>query len=274
MQERPRRKKETTKQSLRTWLQHHYTPDRIEQAQALPLRRDLITLLTYVGDHKVVGTRSTGNMPLKLIREVTAQFVVPPVLDETIGDHVYKLRTEYDVWPLYFLHILADVGGLLATEPGRRWQLTPDARRFLATDPLFQLCYLIWIWWYRVDWLVAYPSAGMGESLPSSFEQVALVHLRLIRAGIEVPFDDFADELIEASGLTWTAPSTTGWHRSLFLRTAIEQMVIDVLKDFGAVNCRYQESPVLSGAQDLDAFEITPLGAALLDSLLIQQRGS
>jgi len=67
-------------------------PEMVRQAQDLPLRRDMLTLLTYVRDNKVVGTQSTGNMPLKAVREVTARFANPPQLDTTIGDHIYRLR--------------------------------------------------------------------------------------------------------------------------------------------------------------------------------------
>ena len=45
------REAETTEQRLQRWLRHHYTPDRINEAQALPLRRDMVTFLTYVRDH-------------------------------------------------------------------------------------------------------------------------------------------------------------------------------------------------------------------------------
>ena len=82
---------------------------------------------------------------------------------------------------------------------------------------------------------------------------------------------EIADELIEKTKLTWTAASTDGWHRSLFLRSAIERMVVDVLEDFGAVSCQYHARSDLDGLKDLHAFEITPLGAALLDSLLIRE---
>jgi len=43
------------------------------QAEALPLRRDMVTLLAYVRDNRVIGTQSTGNLPLKAVREVTAR---------------------------------------------------------------------------------------------------------------------------------------------------------------------------------------------------------
>jgi len=254
---------------LQRWLRRYYTPERVAEAQALPLRRDMLTLLAYVRDNKVVGTQSTGNMPLKAIREVTARFVDPPVLDTTIGDHTYKLRTEYDVWPLYFLHILAEVGGLLWIAPGKRWRLTPDALVFLDIDPLFQLSSLLAIWWFHVNWLVAYPVGGLGEDLPESLARVTLAHLRSIRAQAVVPFGQFADGLIEATGLTWTAPDMS--HARMLLHGAVERMVIGILKSFGAVKCTYRDHPVVDGFKSLDGFKITPLGAALLDSLAMQE---
>jgi hypothetical protein len=267
MRKRARRSEASTEQRLQRWLRRHHTPDRLSEAQALPLRRDLVTLLEYVRDNKVVGTKSTGNMPLKAIREVTAHFGDPPVLDTTIGEHTYKLRTEYDVWPLYFLHVLVEVGGLVSIAPGRRWRLTPDAPQFLRLDPLFQLAYMLFAWWFNANWLVAYPFEGMGEDLPEAFQRVTLSRLRYSRVGAAVPFDAFADGLIAKTGLAWSVPVDGA---TMFLHSAIERMIVDVLKDFGGCKCTYRDNPLVKSIQDLDTFEITPLGAALLDSLVIQ----
>jgi hypothetical protein len=46
--------------------------------------------------------------------------------------------------------------------------------------------------------------------------------------------------------------------------------VIDILESFGSVTCTYRANPIVRTIQDLDTFTITPLGAALLDSLLVQ----
>jgi hypothetical protein len=206
-------------------------------------------------------------MPLKAIREVTALFVDPPKLDYVYGDYTRKLRTEYDVWPLHFLHIIAGVGDLLVTEPGRRWRFTPHAAKFLEADPVFQLSMLFSVWWFEVNWLVAYPFTGIGEYLPDSFEQITLARLRGIRVGNEIPFDDFADVLIDKAGLTWTAPDVS--HARELLRGGIKRMVIDVLDRFGGVRCTFRDNSIVPSLKDLDRFEITPLGAALLDSLLV-----
>jgi hypothetical protein len=269
MKKKTRRTGPSAEQRLQRWLRRYHTPERLDEAQAQPLRQNMVTLLEYVRDQKVVGTQSTGNMPLKAIREVTAQFVDPPVLDYTFGTYTRKLRTEYDVWPLHFLHILADVGELLLTAPGRKWRCTPDAQKFLDTDPLFQLSYLMFVWWFRVNWLVAYPFEGIGEYLPHAFSRVTLTRLRLLRVGAEVPFEAFADGLIEETNLTHSASDSSREQR--WLRNAIRRMVVDVLGDFDAVERSYRPNPVLSSLKDLDRFAITPLGRALLDSLLIQE---
>ena len=248
------------------WLRQYHNAEMIHQAEILPLRRDMVTLLTFVRDDKVVGTQSTGNMPLKAVREVTARFVNPPVLDTTIGEHTYRLRSEADVWSLYFLHILAEVGGLLAIAPARRWRLTSQGEKFLSVSPLLQVSFLLTVWWYDVNWLVAYPVEGMGDALPSSLDEVTLAHLSSLHIETSVVFEEFADSLIQKAGLKWTAENMS--YAPMSLRRSIERMVIDVLSDFGAVRCEYREEPLGQGTiSELSAFEVTPLGKALLDAI-------
>ena len=126
------------------WSNQYLNTEIVGQAEALPLRRDMVTLLTYVRDNKVVGTQSTGNMPLKAVREVNASFVNPVKLETKIGEHTYRLRSEAELKPLYFLHILAEVGDLLDIAPGRPWRLRPKGDDFLGTGT-FQKG-LIWGW--------------------------------------------------------------------------------------------------------------------------------
>jgi len=248
------------------WLNQYHNVEMVRQAEVLPLHRDMVTLLMFVRDNKVVGTQSTGNMPLKAVREVTACFVKPPELETTIGDHVYKLRSEADLWPLYFLHILAEVGGLLAIAPARRWQLTLEGKGFLGKDPLLQVSFLLTVWWHEVNWLVAYPFSGMGDDLPPFFNLVTLSRLGSLPIERSVSFEEFADGLIEKTGLTWGAPDSSA--ATMLLRSSIVRMVIYILANFGAVKCEYQEEPSGKGTTSkLAAFEITPFGKAMLDAV-------
>lgn len=252
---------------LIAWL-HSAGDEIMRQAEAVPLRRDMETLLRFVRDNKIVGTQSTGNMPLKAIREVTARFVNPPRLDEVIGDHTYLLRSETDVWPLYYLHNLAEVAGLLHTAPAQRWRLTPGGQEFFNKLPLLQLSYLLAVWWYKIDWLVAYPFIGMGENLPPYFNLHTLESLRALPVKTPTSFQKFADELIKKTGLTWTAQNLDS--ATMFLRGSIKRMVIDILTRFGSLECEYRDKPLGKGTiPELVAFEITPLGDKLLEALAI-----
>ncbi len=117
-----------------------------------------------------------------------------------------------------------------------------------------------------MNWLVAYPYKGMGESLPPHFEAITLQHLLALPVGTRISFEPFADKLIEAAGLKWTSRDTT-YHR-IALHGAIHHMVINILADFEVVERKYQEEPLGKGTiSKLVAFQITSFSKGLLESL-------
>jgi hypothetical protein len=240
--------------------------DVARQTEALPLRRDMATLLGYVRDNKVIGTQSTGNLPLKAVHEVTARFVHPPKLEEKIGDYTYRVRSEEDVWQLFYLHVLADVGGLVDAGRARRWRLKRLGDKFLAADPLPQVLFLLYTWWYRVNWLIAYPFEGMGDSLPPSFSSTTLMYLRRLPAKKRIAADAFADLLIEAARMRWTAPDPDVGRMAL--RGSVRRMILYVLRDFGVVTLEHRNKPLGRGSiRELVAFRVTPFGKLLFKAL-------
>jgi hypothetical protein len=253
---------------LEMWLAERSDAALAHEAESLPLRNDMVTFLTFVRDNKVVGTQATGSMPLKAVGEVTAQFVHPPKLEEVIGDETFRIRSETDVWALYFLHILADVGGLLKAARVRRWRLTGQAQEFLTAEPRLQAVFLLAIWWYRVNWIVRYSYEGMGRALPPGFSRVTLAGLRSLPGGVYVSFEEFADRLIARTGLRW--PVQDRQIATIALHGAIRAMVIDLLAEFGALERKYRDEAVGKGfLPRLVAFKMTPWGAALLEALHI-----
>ncbi len=261
-------KVEKLEQRLSEWKNHYDTGEMMMIAEEIPARQDMVTLLRFVNENKVVGTQSTGNMPLKMVREVTANFVNPPVLDDEIGDRIYRLRSEANVWPLYFLHILAEVGTLVNIAPARRWQLSQGGERFLIIDPLQQVSFLMTIWWHEVNWLVAYSYSGMGDYLPQFFSYYALELLLSLRQSTDIQIDEFAGNLIEKTGLIWGAPESD--FAGMLLQSSIERMIINILKKFGAVECEYRNESLGKGTiPRLETFKIVPFGRALLESLAI-----
>lgn len=260
-----RRTLKNTQAVLSLWLAQQ--PEHVSAAAAeLALRRDAVILLNYIGGNKVVGTQGAGNLPLKDIRIVTAQFVKPPKLEETIGTQTFRIRNEEEVWALHYLRILAEVGGLIKTGSARRWQVTKQGEYWLVADPLLQTAFLLSIWWFKVNWLITYPYTGMGKGLPYDFTAKTFAQLRDLPITTKLEFEQFADKVIQATRLTWGAQDSS--FAPSALRGSIRRMVIYPLRDFGVVKCHHRDKPVGKGTiSELAAFEITPLGAALLQAL-------
>jgi len=230
------------------------------------LRRDAVTLFQYLRDHRVTGTQSTGNLPLQAIREINAQLVPPMQLDERIGDKVFHLRSEDQVWRIYFPHVLAQVAGFVTGGPARRWHLTSAGEGFLSSNASHQVQVLLATWWRKTNWLIAFPVTGLGSALPHGFPSKVLSHLKRLPVGEPIPFEAFADQVIETTGLRWTSPDPS-FHRML-LRGTVERMVVSILRYFGAVEEYYRDKPLGKGTiKELAKFRITPFGRALLDSL-------
>jgi len=235
-------------------------------ADELPLRLDVITLLTYLRDNRVIGTQSTGNLPLKAVNEICAQFVNPPELEVIIGDYVYRIRTETDVWPLLFRHVLVSVGGLVIGGLGRRWKLTPLGERFLAETAPRQIWLLLVTWWMQTNWAVASPYDFEDGYMAAGFSRLTLEHMLNLSMGESVSFEYFTDRMIEDSRMVWPVNDQDRARR--ILSSIIERMVINPLVDFGALQTEYVPHETLGAEfRELSTFWITPFGRGLLQAL-------
>ena len=233
-------------------------------AKELPLRRDVMVLLAYLRDHRVTGTSALGNLPLKVVREVSAQFVEPPVLDTQIGDHVYPLQSESDIWPLYFRHLLASLGGLIEGGPNRRWRPTPAGAKFLDADAPAQVWVLWLTWWTQVNWAVAAPYFLEGTIVSSYVIHKVLGYLLKLEADEWIDFHLFADGLVSDTGMTCEIEDQE--RAQGMLRTVIEQMVVNPLADFGALEAHYEpREPLRRWRPELTRIRMTPLGRRLFE---------
>ena len=235
-------------------------------APSLAIRRDMVTLLNYFKEKRPAGTQSTGNLQLKAVREVCARFVSPPVLDEKIGDKVYKLRSEEDVFWLFYLHMLASTGGLVTGGQARVWRLTPAGELFLDLPAPVQLGYILSIWWHEEDWRIGFPVSGLDRGLPPDFRKITLARLRELKVGKWVSYEQFADELIVLTRLTW--PSEDQTFVQDILRSVIARLIIYPLASFGCLEGKYR-TRTRDGFKSKDLVEIhlTSLGKGLLETL-------
>lgn len=230
----------------------------IALTESLAVRRDMVTFLSYLKENRVVGTQSTGNLPLKAIREICAQFVNPPILDNKIGNQVFKLRSEDEVWPLFFLHMLANTGGLATGGQARTWKVTPSGDSFLSAPAPIQLGFMLDVWWHYEDWRIAFPVSGLAQGLPHGFAEIALKHLRTLPVGKSVSYVSFADSLIQETRFIW--PSHDQDVSKMIRRSAIERMVILPLVGFGCMETE-------DGMEDIHGHKFSKLAAICLTQL-------
>jgi len=236
-----------------------------QAVEALPLRRDVLTLLNYLKANRVTGTQSTGNLPLKAIQAICGQFVDPPPLETKIGKFVSRMRSEDDVWPLYFVHVLASVGGLIAGGPGRRWQVTPLGEKYMTALAEVQVWLLFQTWWKQVNWGIAWRNAP-DEFPPAHIRKIILECLLGLPEGHTSLYDRFADQVLEASRLTW--PHGDGSHERSILHSLIESTVAKPLDQFGILDLEFGPHPTWGARfHELRALTLTVLGKSLLGSM-------
>ncbi len=250
---------------ITVWSQELPKPQ-LDLIESLAVRRDMVTLLQYFNEKHPVGTQSTGNLQLKAVREVCARFVSPPVLDEKIGDKVYKLRSEEDVFWLFYLHVLANTGGLVIGGQSRIWKLTSAGKAFLELPSPVQLGLLLVIWWHQEDWRIAFPVSGLDQGLPHDFRKITLGRLLELKADKSVSFEQFADELIATTRFTW--PSEDQTFVQDIMRSVIARLVVDPLTSFGCLECKHKTSTRYGfKSKRLAEIRLTQLGKGLLESL-------
>ena len=125
-------------EGLTAWM-NNLGAELLDNFDALPLRRDMVIFLDYLSNNRTVGTESTGNLPLKAIHVICERFVNPPKLEQTIGGHAFKVRSEDEVWPLLFVHTLAFHSGLVDGGPARKWRTTPEGILFPQIPARYRL---------------------------------------------------------------------------------------------------------------------------------------
>lgn len=250
-------------QKLVDWVQS-LSKEELERFDALEFRRNMLAFLAYLGDNRVTGTQATGNLPLKAVREICAKFVHPPELDHTIGNVTFKLRSEDNVGPLVFIHVLAHISGLVSGGQSRRWKVTDEGKKLLQLSPPMQIAFLLQQWWRRVNWGICFPFSGLGDGPPAGFEQHTLACLLALPVGKPVPFEPFADELIKKSGIYWPIKDQVTARN--ILHSAVERMVIDPMVDFGVLEAGYRSKKFDAyESKKLDTLCLNPAGKGLLE---------
>lgn len=245
------------------WARHLPADAKIE-ADNLSICKDVSVLLIYVRDHRLTGAKTTGNLPLKAVREIAAMMTHPPVLDIKYGFYVSRLSSEEEVWSLYFLHILAARAGLVIGGPGRRWYITPQGIEFLDAPALNQIFILFSAYWTQIDWdfftKISFDSSLVQDAIQKTSHRLLL----------ELPmhdflqFEPFAGQVVEQSRLSKSERDDDS--AKSFMRSFIQDILIDPLNELGVLECNYRlDERKWEGYKELIGIRLTSIGKELLN---------
>jgi hypothetical protein len=225
-------------------------------ARELPLRRDMVNLLSYLREHNVKGTKATGNFPLKHVRAISAAFVNPLVLDKRIGDRVYKLRSEDDVLSFKRLHILACVAGLIHGGENMCWVLLEQGEVFLSLTPEEQVWYLVKTWFRKYNWLYEYYSEI--EANLHVLKKVVVETLSGYPSRTDISMTELVSD-IRARLVMDFGGSDIDSERDRW-RRFVEKVVVNPLADFGLLER-------VEGIEYIGSYEFSVLKAIRLTNL-------
>ena len=240
------------------------TPEHFEYAEGVAFRRDVVTLLTYLRNHKVRGTKATGNFPRKDIRGITEGFVNPPILDQKFGDKVYELRTEDEVLDLSFIHIFTNMSGLIVGGENRLWRLTHLGELFMERTPIEQVWFLTKFWFYQFHWDNCYPFNDVFLSDPLySFQRKLLKVLLGYPLGRPVEINQVLEDLEEHSP-GWL--NIYGHHDMVAFKSKqyFLSIVVEPFEKLGLCEVVKKESELLEGLFDYSHVIMTDFGKTLL----------
>lgn len=237
------------------WTRSITSEERVAVCE-LPLRRDMVNLLSYLHEHNVKGTKATGNFPLKHVRAISAGFVHPPVLDQKIGDRVYKLRSEDEVRSLQRLHVFACLAGLIHGGEDMRWVLLEQGEIFLLLAPEEQVWYLVKTYFKKYNWLLEY-HYEIEADLDALIEVVVDI---LVDYPVEtdISMTEFVSDVESRLVMDFGGSDIESERdrRHLFL----EKVVVKPLADFGLLER-------VETIEHIESYEISALKAIRLTSL-------
>lgn len=240
------------------------SPEHLKYANDITLRRDVITLMTYLIENKVTGTKASGNFPLKDVRGIAEGFVDPPVLDEKIGDKLYKLRSEDEVPDMLFIHHFSNLAGLIIGGENQQWQVTHYGKSFLQATPLEQVWFLTNFWFLGFHWdnCLPYEDNILGSNA-YTFQQLLLSTLVNYPVGETVSINQLFDAM-ELRLPGWERKFGFGGRFSNHKMHYFEKIVLEPFYKLGLFEILTKESDILPGFFDITDITITDFGKTLM----------
>jgi hypothetical protein len=249
---------------LPNWINQNGSEDR-EIINRLPLRRDVVSLVTYIKEHKVKGTNSTGNFPRNAVQDIATLLVVPPVMKYEFQDKTIEFKNEWDVRLIYSIHLLAYLAGLIEGSKGQSWSLTSKGEKFLISSSGEQFFILFTTWWFKGDWSDFPVSFQIKDGFEIQFLDVVHSTLLELSPRESTDYSTFVLRMMELTGLKFsTHDFDSGLSR---LKSDFEFAIVEPLESFAVLTTERKKNHDMFDYAELSTISLTEIGCKILRSL-------
>lgn len=233
----------------------------------IPIRKDVINFLNYINQQNIIGTPSSGNLTQKAVREVAALLENPPELIQKVNKRTFTFKNEGEVWPVYFVHLIAFNAFLIEGGKGRKWKLTEFGEDFLGGSKLIQLYILFTGWWFHGDWLVTLRGNIILKFVPPSFQRLMHFLLMSSKPGEIIHLDDISSIIKNELGYYWDSSLDNNYF-SLF-NNDLDKTVMQPLEAFGIIKTNREPFDNFLVNLPFSTFQLTPFGRKILASFSV-----
>ncbi|OGL84503.1 hypothetical protein A3B36_02085 [Candidatus Uhrbacteria bacterium RIFCSPLOWO2_01_FULL_55_36] len=117
------------------------------------LYRDILSFLRYVTKRTPYPQLTeTGNLNLRSLREVNDTLIRKQPMEDRIGDKVFPVRSEHQLWYLRTIDALLEAAGLTMRTKRRLLPLLPRVLQFDGLDPQAQFLHLWRSFARQMEW--------------------------------------------------------------------------------------------------------------------------
>ncbi|MCX6055589.1 MAG: plasmid pRiA4b ORF-3 family protein [Chloroflexi bacterium] len=250
--------------TLSSWMDQNGPEDR-ESMHQLPLRRDAVSLVTYIKEHKVKGTNSTGNLSQKAVQDIAALLVTPPVMKYEFQTLTIEYKNEDDIQSIYDIHLFVYLADLIDGCRGRLWTTTDKGEKFLISSSEEQLFILFTAWWFKGNWSDFRVRGQVKDGFEIRFLDIALNALLELSCEIPVNYSIFVKRILELSGVTLRAQDMESGFSQLENQFGMD--IIDPLESFAVLSTERKEKRHQFDFAKIETVRLTEMGKKILHSL-------
>ncbi len=226
---------------------------------------DFGSFLSHAAKHKIRLTPKRRFLPMKHIYAINALLRNPLQLDHKVGDKIYKTREEWSARRIYFIDLLAEASECIVPDEKDVLVPGPEYDRFLNMNGFAKKRWLVFAWWFHLDWSIWFPQGDFGQTLQAKCPEIVPYLKEWAENRGMINSNKSAKTLIKDLALKWNAPSQQ--FANMSMKWGIQRCILLPLTYFDIIEPCYEKEDKY-GIKEIKGFYLKPMGRIFLSELV------